>query len=289
MNKISRVLSRGGVAFLLMLGGASSPACAATDTAARVPAYSFGVVPQQSASQLAEIWGPFLAEVGKRAGVELNFRTTTNIPSFEEHLGKESYDFAYMNPYHYVVFHEAAGYQAYAKEQGRKLKGIIVVRKDSPYQTLEALRGKSVAFPAPAAFAASIVPQAEFGRHGIDINAKFVSSHDSVYRAVASGLSEAGGGIPRTLESIQHEIRSQLRVLAETQSFTPHAFAAQRRVPKAVVARVLSAMRSLSEDESGRALLSALSFKNGLDAAQDSDWNDIRLLDIHLLERYTRE
>lgn len=251
--------------------------------------YSFGVVPQQSASQLAKVWGPFLAEVGKRAGVDLVFRTAPNIPSFEENLGTATYDFAYMNPYHYVVFHEAAGYQAYAKERDKKLKGIIVVRKDSPYKHIAELAGKEVAFPAPAAFAASIMTQAEFGQHGIVVNSKFVSSPDSVYRAVASGLVEAGGGIPRTFDAIHPEVREQLRILVETQTFTPHALAAQSRVPKSIVDRVAVAMLSMSDDETGRILLSALSFKNGLVAAQDRDWNDIRKLDLHMLEKYTRE
>jgi len=259
------------------------------EPSAAMTSYEFGVVPQQSASQLAEDWGPLLAEVGRRAGVTLVFHTTANIPLFEEHLGKKEYDFAYMNPYHYVVFHKAAGYLAYAKEKDRKIKGVIVVRKDSAYKHLQDLRGKEVAFPAPAAFAASIMTQAEFGRHTIAIKSKFVSSHDSVYRAVAAGLAEAGGGIPRTFEAMPAEIHDQLRVLVETPSFTPHAFAAQQRVPKAVVARVSAALLSLSDDEVGRTLLAAVSFKNGMAAAQDRDWNDIRQLDIKLLARYTRE
>ncbi len=92
---------------------------------------SFGVVPQQAASRLAEDWGPLLAEVSRRSGVSLVFRTAPNIPAFEERLATGDYDLAYMNPYHYVVFHKASGYTAFAKEQERRLKGILVVRKDS--------------------------------------------------------------------------------------------------------------------------------------------------------------
>jgi phosphonate transport system substrate-binding protein len=158
------------------------------------PALTFGIVPQQSASRLAEEWGPLLTELSRRSGVPLVFRTAPSIPAFEERLSKGEYDLAYMNPYHYVVFHKANTYQAFAKEQGRRLKGILVVRKDSAYQKPADLAGKTVVFPAPAAFAASILPQAEFGRLKIAISAKFVASHDSVYRAVASGLQEAGGG-----------------------------------------------------------------------------------------------
>lgn len=248
---------------------------------------SVGIVPQQSASRLAEDWGPLLAEVSRRSGVPLVFRTAPTIPDFEERLGQGSYDLAYMNPYHYVVFHAASGYRAFAKEKGRKLQGILVVRKDSPYNKLSDLAGKTVIFPAPAAFAASILPQAEFGRLKIPVKAKFVASHDSVYRAVSSGLHEAGGGIERTFEATPAEIRSTLRVIAETQPYTPHAFAAHPRVPAKVLARVQAAMLSLSDDEVGQRLLAPLAFK-GIAAAEDKEWNDIRALDIDVLKRYTQ-
>jgi phosphonate transport system substrate-binding protein len=248
----------------------------------------FGVVPQQSASRLAEDWGPLLAEISKRSGVALVFRTAPNIPGFEERLGKGDYDLAYMNPYHYVVFHSASGYRAFAKEQDRKIKGILVVRKDSTYQKPADLAGKTVVFPAPAAFAASILPQAEFGRLKVPIEAKFVASHDSVYRAVASGLHEAGGGIQRTYEATPIDVRNALRVLSETPAYTPHAFAAHARVSPEILAKVIAAMVSLSADEAGQRLLAPLAFK-GIAAAQDKEWNDIRALDINLLERYGRE
>ena len=249
---------------------------------------SFGVVPQQAASRLAEDWGPLLAEVSRRSGVSLVFRTAPNIPAFEERLATGDYDLAYMNPYHYVVFHKASGYLAFAKEQERRLKGILVVRKDSAVLKPADLAGKTVVFPAPAAFAASILPQAEFGRLKIPIETRFVASHDSVYRAVASGLHEAGGGIQRTFEAMPTDVREQLRVLSETPGYTPHALAAHPRVPAAIVERLRKAMASLADDEIGRALLAPLAFK-GLVAAQDREWNDIRALDINLLARYGRQ
>ena len=253
-----------------------------------LPTLTFGIVPQQSASRLAEEWGPLLTELSRRSGVSLVFRTAPSIPVFEERLGKGAYDLAYMNPYHYVVFHKAAGYQAFAKEQDRRLKGILVVRKNSAYQKLADLAGKTVVFPAPAAFAASILPQAEFGRLKIAVDAKFVASHDSVYRAVASGLQEAGGGIQRTLEASPPEVRDALKVLSETPAYTPHAFAAHPRVPGEQVAKVLAAMVSMASDEVGQRLLLPLAFK-GLVGSQDKEWNDIRALDIDLLERYSRQ
>lgn len=238
-----------------------------------------GIVPQQSATALARTWIPMLQEVAARSGLRLAFRTAPDIPAFEDRLQAGEFDLAYMNPYHYTVFSRAPGYRAFAKERDRRLVGVIVVRKDSPAADLKALAGKAVAFPAPAAFAASILTRAEFSRQGIPIDTRFVASHDSVYLGIARGLFAAGGGVRRTLEAIDPAIGAQLRVLSTTPAYVPHAFAAHPRVGDDVVARVLAAMQSLSGDDKGRELLRPLSFK-GVDAARDAEWDEIRRLRI---------
>lgn len=250
--------------------------------------YSFGIVPQAAAARLAEQWVPFLNEVGRRAGVRLVFRTQKDIPTFEGELGAGNYDFAYMGPYHYTVFHQHSGYAAFAKEKDRRLIGIIVVRHDSPYHSIKDLAGQPVIFPAPASFAASILTQSEFLRHGVPILPQYVLSHDSVYRGVASGNFAAGGGITRTLDALPPDQRMALRVLTTTKDYTPHPFAAHPRIAPDVVKRVLDAMVSLGNDEAGRHLLEAASMK-GIEAGRDEDWNDVRGLDIHVLEQWQKQ
>lgn len=250
-------------------------------TAASPTELTVGIVPQQSATALAAAWIPILSEVAQRAGVRLAFRTASDIPTFEDRVKNGDYDLVYINPYHYTVFSKVPGYRAFAREKERKLVGIIVVAKDSPLRDIAELKGKSVVFPAPAAFAASILPRAEFERQNIPIEAKYVNSHDSVYRSVAQGSFAAGGGIKRTLEAIDPAISSRLRILTSTPAYVPHAFAAHPRVDKATLDKVSTALFSLHGDETGRRLLEPLSFK-GIEAGQDKDWDEIRRLDIKL-------
>ena len=254
---------------------------------AETPVLTVGIVPQSAATKLAEQWVPVLDEIGRRAGIRLVFRTAKDIPTFEAELGAGTYDLAYMNPYHYSVFHQSSGYRAIAREKGRRLVGIIVVRTDSPLKDMAELAGKPVIFPAPAAFAASILTQAEFARRTIAIQPKYVSSHDSVYRGVITGSFVAGGGIRRTLDALPVDQRAQLRVLAKTAEYSPHPFAAHPRVPADVVRKVVEAMESLAGDEAGQHLLEAISMK-GIEAGRDEDWNDVRALDIALLGRWLR-
>ena len=243
--------------------------------------FTLGVVPQQSASKLAQLWVPVLDEIGRRAGMEIHFKTAPNIPEFEARLAAGEYDFAYMNPYHYTVFSEEPGYQAFAKAKNR-LEGILVVRKDSPIYDPHELAGATLAFPAPAAFAASVLTRAYLAQEGIEFTPKFVASHDSVYLAVVRGLYPGGGGVVSTFKSLEPETRDQLRILWKTQGFTPHAFAAHPRVEADTVSRLTLAMVAMDESEAGRALLAPLNMP-GFMSARDADWNDVRALGIELL------
>lgn len=251
--------------------------------ASNVPTLTFGIVPQQSASKLAATWGPLLAAISAKAGVKLEFRTAPDIPTFEQRMSAGEYDIAYMNPYHYTIFSQGLGYRAVAKEKNRKIQGIIVVRADSPIKKIEELQGQTLAFPAPAAFAASVLPRAALRQKGVAFQAKYVSSHDSVYFSVADGLFPAGGGIVRTLETVSPETQAALRVLWRTEQFTPHAIAALPRVPEALVKRVIGAMTALDQSEEGKPLLAGIGF-SGIDAATDSEWNDVRQLGISAVE-----
>lgn len=243
---------------------------------------TFGVVPQQSATKLAKKWGPIFEYLSNKTGYRINFKTAKNIPTFEKRCSLGEYDITYMNPYHYVHFHNSPGYNVFAREQLKSLKGIIVVRKDSPYRNLEEFSGNILAFPSPAAFAASIVTRAHLSSLGIPITPQYVSSHDSVYRTVCRGLFPAGGGIPRTFNNLSQETRDQLRILWTSKEFTPHAFAAHPRIPKETVATLQKAMIDMANDSEGKGLLERLAFK-GLVAAENLEWDDVRALDLTLL------
>lgn len=161
---------------------------AATPLQADETVYTFSVVPQQSATKTAKIWAPVLKQLGQKTGYRFKLKTAKNIPVFEQRLLNAESDFSYMNPYHYTVFHEKSGYNAIAKAKDKRIRGIVVVRKDSKIKSIEELNGKNLAFPSPAAFAASILPRGYFNQQGIKITPKYVSSHDSVYSNVAKGF-----------------------------------------------------------------------------------------------------
>lgn len=241
--------------------------------------YHFAIVPQQAATKLAHLWVPVMQYLEQETAYRFKFVTARNIPAFEQGLGRGDYDFSYMNPYHYVRYHKQAGYQAFARVRDKQIHGIIVTHKEAPYQSLEDLANKRLAFPSPLAFAASMLPRAELKQRGIPFAPVYVSSHDSVYLNVAARNFIAGGGVMRTFNNIDAKVRDQLRILYKTPGYTPHAFAARADIPGEVIIAVQKALQSMEQDSYGQGLLKQLGFK-GITTARDSDWDDIRQLDF---------
>lgn len=199
--------------------------------------YNFGVVPQHSAIRAAGHWQPFLNFVAADADVGLRFVTASDVPEFEERVLDGRYDFAYLNPTLFLQAQKAHGYRALARDE-RAVNGVIVVRADGGPRTLEKLRDRTIAFSSPRALSACTLPREELKRRGINHFVAYLSTHESVYRAVAQGRHVAGGGTSGTLEQLPANLRAQLRVLYTTQPVMGNVYAVHPRVTQTDSARV---------------------------------------------------
>ncbi len=276
IQHLKRVLSSwpvGLFAALLVLA-VSTPSARAQD------AYSIGIVPQFEARKLTAIWTPILEEVSKRAGVTLTMQGSPKIPEFEKHFAKGDFDFAYMNPYHALVAHAEQGYEPIIRDGGRELFGVLVVRKDAPYKTVEDLRGKNIAFPAPNALGASLLMRAVLQReHALSYEANFVNTHSSAYFNVVLGEAAAAGGVMGTLRSLDPKVRDQLRVLFETPRLPPHPIMVHPRVPLEVRNRVAEAFLALAASPEGQKLMERIPMRAATPATMQ-DYDKIRKLDL---------
>ena len=99
-----------------------------------------------------------------------------------------------------------------------------------------------------------------------------------------SGIENlAGGGVVRTFNNVAPESRDQLRVLWQTEGFTPHAIATHPAMPPATREALQAALIQMQGDEAGRELLKGIGIQ-GWQAATDSDWDDVRGLQLDLLQ-----
>ncbi|MBZ0090692.1 MAG: phosphate/phosphite/phosphonate ABC transporter substrate-binding protein [Burkholderiales bacterium] len=227
-------------------------ACLAVSAHAAAHTYTFAVVPQFEQRKLFAIWKPIVDELEKRTGLSFKLVATLTIQNFERELSKGSFDFVYTNPYHILMVSQSQGYIPLVRDE-TPLRGILVVRKDSPIQDISELEGKTVAFPSANAIGASLLMRADLSRlYHVTVVPLYVKTHSSVYFHVVNGLTAAGGGVEKTLHEQDASVQEALRVLYTTREIPSHPIAAHPRISKALRDEVQQALLEMSRTREGQ-------------------------------------
>lgn len=238
--------------------------------------FSLGIIPQQSAKKIHALWSPLTKYIQQQTNYPLYLHGSPNIPTFEDSLFTGKFDLAYVNPRTYIEANKHVGYVPLVREGQKKLKGIIVVAKESSYKTLTDLNGSRFTSPKNA-FAASTLTRLNMHALGINFSNSYVETHTHGYSLVANGAVDAAGGVLRTFNSLSPKIQSRLRILWTSEGVTPHAFIIHPRVNAIVKQRILDAILSFNEMPEGKNFYKALHMRP-FKEAKNSDWDDVRQL-----------
>jgi len=266
---LKRVLST--AITVLVLAGILPTSIANADSGEK-PEYILSMVPQLTSVVLHRNWTPLAEHVSKELGITIRLKVYKSIPLFEADLMQGVPDFAFMNPYQALVFREVQGYEPLLRDRKRLLAGILVVRADSPLKTVQDLDGKTLAFPSPNAFGASLYMRTLLTvQEKIDFTPRYLTTHANVYRHVLRGRVAAGGGVNNTLRKEPSSLKSLLRVLYQTPSVPAHPLCAHARVPADVQAAFTAAVLRLRDDERGRSILKAVQLPSPIEADFEKD------------------
>jgi ABC-type phosphate/phosphonate transport system substrate-binding protein len=171
-----------------------SPAVART--AAR---HSFGVPPIGSARSTWERYSPLVSELNASdLGFELRLESGQTVDGYEARLTGERLDFAIVDPVQ-VLAAEQKKYQVIARAGTLdRVRGVIVVHRDSHIASAKALRGKVIAFASPGDLA-TLLCQYRLAQAGVNVrrNASPLYTHAGnsalltvfLRRAAAAGVS----------------------------------------------------------------------------------------------------
>jgi phosphonate transport system substrate-binding protein len=212
------------------------------------------IVPQLTATHTYTYWAPLLEQVGQQTNQCFELMVPTSIPQFESDLNDGLPDFAFMNPYHAVMKWRESEYVPLVASS-EPIYGVLSVSRGSKIQKIHDLKGSKIAFPAPNAFAASLLLRATLALEGIAYTPVYLKTHSNVYRAVIRGDVAAGGGIQSTLFAEPAELKSELSVLMETKRYTAHPFSANARIPTALQHQIQDALLEIAQTNTGRKLL----------------------------------
>lgn len=233
------------------------------------PVYSLAVHPLHNPSLLKKTYGPLIEYLETNVkGVRFKLVASRDYATFDRRIAAAEFDFALANPYQAVVSTQT-GYRVFAKVgSDQNFRGIIVVRRDSPVETLAGLRGKRISYPAPTAVAATMLPQYYLHSNAVPLQATrtlYVGSMESALESVRTGGSDAAAIWPDPWQKYARAHPAAARQL-EVRWVTPHlvnnALVVRRSVPSGVTSKVLTALRALGTTERGKPLLDRMSISS---------------------------
>lgn len=228
--------------------------------------YTIGVHPLYNPQRLAEVFTPLTTYLNQRLpGSTFLLEASKDYADYNNKLRNNVFDFALPNPYQ-TILASVNGYRIIAKmAPDDDFRGILITRKDAPYELPQELRGTAISFPAPSAVAATMMPQWFLHEHGLkphqDYRVQYVGSQESSILAVANGLVQAAATWPppwRQFQADHPELAERLTLRWQTQPLPNNGFVARGTLPEAFVTRVQSALIGMHETRDGRDALSIM-------------------------------
>jgi len=242
--------------------------------------FTLSVVPQYTPVDIGLRWTPLLRRLEAETGYGFQLRLVDKIPKFETDFQSGTPDLVYLNPYHMMMAARSQGYIPLVRGAD-PLYGLLVIDKASPIKRLSDLNGKTLAFPAPNAFGASLYMRALLlEKEGLRFTPDYVGTHQNVYRHVIMGEAAAGGGINATLQKESAALRGRLTILYTTPDVAPHPLAAHPRIPRATRERIIAAMFKIGRDPAGRKLLADVELDNVVNADYARDYQPLEKLHL---------
>lgn len=180
---------------------------AADDWRAQFPEVVFGVGTGENAQSAADRWGPFGEYMQACMGVEkVTVRVASDYSAIIEAQNQGDVHLSWTGPAGYATGWDISGGNVepiamdVSKDGDLGYRWVVVVRADSPYQTMDDLKGKSLGWPSPTSASGYVLPMQYFRDNGmVDQNNEPIffgdmvqtGSHDNSLISVVQGRVDA--------------------------------------------------------------------------------------------------
>jgi phosphonate transport system substrate-binding protein len=223
---------------------------------------------------------PLTEYLGKKTGMKISFRASPNLGSAVNELGKDFTQIAYLTPVAYIEARDKfkAVPLVSPLTHGKSTFNLVVaVRSDSPYKSLDDLKGKKFAFGDPKALLQRAVVVGggmkleDFSNYG------FLKHYDNIAKAVLN--KDFDSGILK--DTIYDEFAPKgLRKIYTSPPLSSYLFAVSDRLPPTTVKKLRAAFLELnaSNPEHAAILRELDKGYDGFEPAEDKDYDAIRKL-----------
>ena len=214
----------------------------------------FGVFPNLTARQIIENYQPLASGLEKHLQRKVVIYSARDFKTFVDRTRQGDYDLLLTAPHMAWLARQEAGYRPLLK-YATPVRGLLVVKADSPLNSPVALRGRTIA-TADSIAVTVLALQAELAAHGLRHNTDYRTidsgTHLNAAMQVVNGRADAAmvGLHPYML--MPAELHRQLRVLAETPPLSSLMYLSHPRLGDTEAQAIREALLDFAATPEGR-------------------------------------
>lgn len=248
---------------------------------------TMGFVPLVDGDKLIESVEPLSEMLTEEMGVNVEAFTATNYVGVVEGLGSGQIDFGIIPPFAYVLANKESDAEVIltsVDDDGSiGYHSEILVRKDSGIDSIEDLRGKTVAFVDPSSTSGYLFPGAYLIENGIDleedIDYTYSGGHDKSLQLLLNGDVDAIA----TFSSIGIRYREEfptaeeeLKSIGQTELIPGISVTVSSSMDEETKEKLTKTLENLGENKEAKALMTDLFNIEGFQRATAEDYEVIK-------------
>lgn len=246
----------------------------------------FGTLPRLSAAELQTMYAPLAGYLAKETGEKVSIVVPKTFDDFKRAVKAGQIDIGFANPLVYVQVKEQVDVEPLALSSdmtsGTRLRGIIIVRKDSGINSLQDLRSKKISFMAKDSPAAYLFQVLLLSKAGLVIHKDFTvlpfaKRHDKIIKEVLDKTADAGAVREDEFEKMKNSADfSQLRIIGYTEYLPNWPAFATPKLNKAMANKIRAALLKLKPNDPQNEKILGLARLTGFIPVADKEYDGLR-------------
>lgn len=254
-------------------------------------------VPSQSAETLEAKAKPLEKLLSDKLGIPVKVSVSTNYNTIIEAMSSKQVDIGFLPPTAYILAHDrkAADVLLQAQRYGvnpdgsstdqlvDNYKSMVVVKKNSPINSLADLKGKKIAWQDVTSTAGYIYPAAELKKAGVDpekdVQGVIVKGHDKGVLAVLNGDTDAAAVFEDARNNVKKDypnVFNDTKVIYRTQGIPNDTISVRSDMDQAWKDKVADAFIAIGKDPEGQKIVKDIYSHIGYVKSNDKNFDIVR-------------
>ncbi len=233
-----------------------------------------GLIPEMNVFKQMQRFKPLSEYLSKKTGVTVKLTILSRYGNIIDRFVTEKMDGAFFGSFTGALAIEKLGVEPLARpinlDDTSSYRGYLFVRKDSGITTVDAMKGKKMAFVERATTAGYIFPVAYLKEHGVSDFASFfkeyyfTGSHDAAVLAVLDKKADVGAAKHSVYDRVRGtdpRVDKELTILATSAWVPSNGLCVRKNLNPHLKKKLKEALLGIDKDPEGRTVLEKLGAK----------------------------